>query len=254
MGTTTEIAWTDATYNPWWGCTRISTGCRNCYAEGLAKRWGHRVWGPDAPRRTFGAAHWAEPLRWDRDARAAGTCRRVFCGSMCDWLEDRRDLDAERTRLGHLIESTSGLDWQLLTKRPENLARLSPWPTGTHPAHAWVGTTVEHQATATARLDALCAYPAAVRFVSAEPLIGAIDLRPWLSRLHWVIVGGESGPGRRELDIAAAERIVRDCQDAGIAVFVKQDSGARTGQQGRIPDAWFVREFPGHRPSNSAAA
>lgn len=253
MGQTTEIAWTDHTFNPWWGCTRVSEGCRHCYAEGLSKRWGHDVWGPSAARRRFGDAHWAEPLKWARDAAREGMRRRVFCSSMADWLEDRRELDAERVRLGALVEATPGLDWQLLTKRPENLARLSPWAGREHSAHAWVGTTVEHDATR-ARLDHLCAYPAAVRFVSAEPLVGAVDLRPWLDRLHWVIVGGESGPGRRTMDLDAAERIVRDCMDAGVAVFVKQDSGARTGQQGRIPDAWFVREFPCHRPSKSAAA
>jgi protein gp37 len=171
---------------------------------------------------------------------------------MADWMEDRRELDAERERLGALVMSTPSLDWQLLTKRPENLARLSPWPAGMHPGHAWVGTTVEHDATR-ARLDALCAYPAAIRFVSAEPLVGDLDLRPWLDRLHWVIVGGESGPGHRRMDLAAAERIVRHCTDAGVAVFVKQDSGPRSGQQGRVPDEWFVRQFP-HTPSSLAAA
>lgn len=244
MGATTEIAWTDATFNPWWGCARASAGCAHCYAETLAARWGHRVWGPTAPRRVFGDAHWREPLRWARDAARDGVRRRVFVASMADWLEDRRELDRERARLGALVEAAPELDWLLVSKRMQNAARLSPWRDGRYPDHVWLGTTVEHQATAAPRLDALCALDAPVRFVSAEPLLGAIDLTPWLTRLDWVIVGGESGPRRREMPLEAAERIVRDCHEAGVAVFVKQDSGARTGQQGRIADSWWIRQFP----------
>lgn len=244
MGTSTEIAWTDHTFNPWWGCARVSAGCEHCYAEAMARRWGHG-WGPGAARRLFGDAHWAEPLRWARDAARAGFRHRVFCASMADWLEDRDDLDDERTRLRTLIEATPELDWQLLSKRPENAARLSPWEQGPYPPHVWLGTTVEHAGTALRRLDALCALDAAVRFVSCEPLLGSINLRPWLSQgISWLIVGGESGPGRREMDLGAAERIVRDCLDAGVAVFVKQDSAAKPGQQGRIPDAWWIRQMP----------
>src|SRR5258707_547906 len=126
MSQQSAIEWTDHTYNPWWGCTKISAGCDHCYADTLSTRYGHDVWGPDAPRRFFGDKHWAEPIKWDRDAAAAGVRRRVFCGSMCDWAEGRHDQAEARTRLFALIEATPNLDWQLLTKRPGAIPHLVP--------------------------------------------------------------------------------------------------------------------------------
>ena len=126
MGATTEIAWTDRTFNPWWGCARVSPGCEHCYAEAWAKRTGRQLWGPHAARRTFGEAHWREPLRWNAVAEKSGIRSRVFCASMADIFEDLRALDQERCRLWTLIDATPWLDWQVLTKRPEQIARLSP--------------------------------------------------------------------------------------------------------------------------------
>lgn len=200
MGTDTAIAWTDHTFNTHWGCTRVSAGCLNCYAETFARRTGNDVWGKDGERRFFGDKHWAEPHKWDRDALAnLGRPARVFCCSMADVFEDRRDLDAVRERLWALITVTPNLRWQLLTKRPENVARMVPahWmgppiatqaPTSfggvgrtstTHPCwpyNVWIGTTTEHQAAAAQRLPHLLALPAPVRFISYEPAIGPLDL------------------------------------------------------------------------------
>jgi len=122
----TEIAWTHSTWNPWWGCTKVSPGCKRCYAETFAKRVGFKVWGQDGERRAFGNKHWAEPLRWNAEAEKAGERRRVFCASMADVFEDHSVAIAERPRLWSLIERTPMLDWLLLTKRPENVDLLGP--------------------------------------------------------------------------------------------------------------------------------
>lgn len=195
MGTTTAISWTDHTFNPWWGCARVSEGCRFCYAESSANRWGHDVWGEDAPRRFFGDAHWTHPLKWDRDALTVlGRPARVFCASMADVFEDRADLVEPRARLWDLVLRTPNLRWQFLTKRPENVhwmvpgwwlhedavqewerrvpvRRLNRWPN-----NVWIGTTTENQARALERVPHLLALPAPVRFLSYEPALGPLDL------------------------------------------------------------------------------
>jgi protein gp37 len=217
MGKDTRIAWCDSTFNPWFGCTKVDACCKFCYAEGLAARFG-TPWGPAAERRRFGAKHWAEPLAWDRAAAKAGKRARVFCGSMCDVGEDRRDLDAERERLWNLIEATSNLDWMLLTKRIESLRAKLPWPRPL--PNVWVGATVGHRG-ALGSIALLRDVPAAVRFVSAEPLIedlGALDLRG----ISLVILGGESGPRARPCNVEWIRAIVRQCREAGVACWVKQ--------------------------------
>ncbi len=191
MGEETAIGWTNATFNPWWGCTRVSPGCEHCYAETFAKRTGNDVWGKNNDRRFFGDKHWNEPLRWNKKAEAAGVRHRVFCASMADVFEDRRDLDAERARLWELIEATPWLDWQLLTKRPQNVLRLaadswlSAWP-----SNAWVGTTVEDQQRADERIPELLAVPAPVRFLSCEPMLGPVDIERYL----YLMGAGTTGP------------------------------------------------------------
>src|SRR5687767_6851032 len=116
MGRNSTIEWTTHTFNPWWGCTKVSPGCQNCYAERLSTRYGHDVWGPGAKRRTFGEDHWKEPLRWEAEAARTGVRARVFCASMADVFD--KDAPAkERKRLWKLIAKTPHLDWLLLTKR-----------------------------------------------------------------------------------------------------------------------------------------
>lgn len=246
MGADTKIEWTHHTFNPWWGCEKVSPGCAHCYADTFAKRVGQKVWGADAPRRFFGDKHWAEPLKWNRYAEKAGKRRRVFCASMADVFEDRTDLRDARATLFHTIGATPHLDWLLLTKRPENIARLwaeatafpPPWP------NVWLGTTVEDQQRADERIPKLLAVPAAVRFLSVEPLLGPVDLRFHLGiaenhddlrgGIGWVIVGGESGPGARPMHPAWARSIRDQCRAAGVAFFFKQQ-GAWTP---RRPDRY----------------
>jgi protein gp37 len=179
VGEATAISWTDHTFNPWWGCTRVSPGCQHCYAEAFAKRTGHDVWGT-GDRRFFGDAHWAEPRKWDRQAEAEGRPHLVFCASMADVFEDRPELVEPRGQLFELIERTPHLIWQLLTKRPENVMPLAPeeWVMAgcEFPPNVWIGTTVEDQQRADERISHLLEVPAPVRFLSCEPLLGPVVL------------------------------------------------------------------------------
>ncbi len=221
MGVKTEIAWTDSTFNPWWGCQRVSPGCEHCYAEAFAKRTGKAEWGPTAERWLFGDKHWAEPLKWNAAALKAGRRHRVFCASMADVFEDRRDLAAQRERLWALIEATPALDWQLLTKRPQNMTRLAPsrWSEA-WPSNVWAGTSTEDQGRADERIHVLRRVPCETLFISAEPLLGPIHTN--LSFVSWAIVGGESGPGARPCDLDWVRALVDDCRRWGTAAFVKQ--------------------------------
>lgn len=218
MGAFSIIEWTHHTFNPWWGCVKVSPGCEHCYAEALSKRTGHSVWGAKADRRFFGEKHWAEPLKWNADAEKAGERHRVFCASMADVFEDRIDLHGERAKLWDLIAATPALDWLLLTKRPENMRAIAQW--GEWPANAWAGCTVE-DVKRKARIGILRNVPARTRFLSIEPLLedlGALDLRG----ISWVIVGGESGHGARPMREDWVRSIRDQCGGAGVRFFYKQ--------------------------------
>jgi protein gp37 len=254
MGATTSIGWTDATFNPWQGCAKVSEGCRNCYAETfVVNRTGRRLWGLMAPRHIV-TSTWGDPLAWNRKAQKEGQRRRVFCASHADVFEDRPELAAPRARLFRLIEQTSWLDWLLLTKRPEAVVRLAAeagW-TGAWPSNTWAGCTVENQQRAEERIWRLLGVPARIRFLSCEPLLGPLDLanvrlpgwhavngfpeprgafarwqeKPMRAKLRegidWVICGGESGGQARPFDLAWARSLRDQCQAAGVAFFFKQ--------------------------------
>jgi protein gp37 len=228
MGENSKIEWTHHTFNPWWGCTRVSPACKNCYAEAWSRRLGLEIWGGRSPRRLFSDEHWRQPFRWNRDAEAAGSRRRVFCASMADLFENRRDLDAWRARVWELVSATPWLDWLLLTKRPEVVRKLVPWTT-VWPDNVWLGTTAENQHWAAKRIPALLDLPAAIHFVSCEPLLGPLDLRPWLAtvstaraRLNWVIVGGESGARARPMHPEWAIGLRDQCAEYAVPFHFKQ--------------------------------
>jgi protein gp37 len=242
MGQNSRIEWTDHTFNPWWGCVKVSPACDHCYAEAFAKRTGNAVWGKDAPRRFFGDKHWAEPLKWNRQAAAVGRRARVFCASMADVFEDRADLEDARGRLYGLIEATPMLDWLLLTKRPHVIAKALPsdWLTNPRP-HVWFGTTVETPDYLW-RVYQLRDTPAAVRFISYEPALA--DVAWPLHGIHWLIAGGESGAGCRAPE-AEWMRSARDqARKAGVAFFFKQWGGFSAKANGRTLDGMEWSELP----------
>lgn len=272
----TNISWTDFTFNPWWGCMKVSPGCENCYAETLASRWGHKIWGPakTTERRLFGEDHWIEPLKWDAAAEHEGARKRVFCASMADVFEDHPMLAFERRRLWLLIETTPHLDWLLLTKRPENIAGMLPagyWP------NVWLGTSTEDQQRADERVPILLRHrdQAPVLFLSVEPQLGPVTLfdtsegvlrgvgvirsggrshdgpsglSEWIDDsypgIDWVISGGESGPKHRPFDPAWARQTRDECQAARVAFHFKQVGGLHHAAGGRLLDGRTHDEFP----------
>lgn len=228
MGKETSIEWTHHTFNPWWGCVKVSSACDHCYAETWAKRLGEKIWGAKSERRFFGDAHWKEPLKWNREAESHGVRRRVFCASMADVFENRKELVPHRLRLLKLIEATPNLDWLLLTKRIHLVRKQLPKGYEL-PTNVWLGATVEHQEAADKRLKYLLEFTTpSVRFLSCEPLLGPLDLNEWLkvgatgARLNWVIAGGESGPGSRPMEPQWPEDLRNQCSAHGVAFHFKQ--------------------------------
>jgi protein gp37 len=228
MSKDSKIEWTHHTFNPWWGCTKVSPGCDNCYANNMARRYGHDVWGHDAPRRFLSDATWNQPNIWDQAAAAATTRHRVFCASMADVFESRDDLAPHRKRLFKMIRATTNLDWLLLTKRPHSIRKLLPvgyqWP-----QNIWLGTTVENQASADKRIKYLLEFDTpSVRFLSCEPLLGPVDIRRYLqpgpngAKIDWVICGGESEHGARPMNPEWAESLLAQCQEANVPFLFKQ--------------------------------
>ena len=250
MSADSKIAWTDHTFNPWWGCTRVSPGCQNCYAEAFAKRTGHDVWGKGGERRFFGDKHWNEPRKWDRAAESDGRPALVFCSSMADVFEARSELVEHRDRLVELIAETPHLIWLLLTKRPENVAHLVEsygWVGDTFggwPGNVWIGTTVEDQQRADERLPHLAALPAPVRFLSCEPLLGDVDLLNHVESVDWVIVGGESGPRHRPMDLDHARNLRQQCLVWDVPFFFKQVGGRTPTAGGDVLDGETHKNWP----------
>jgi protein gp37 len=285
MSENSKIEWTDHTFNPWIGCTKVSPGCANCYAETLMDtRYGRVKWGKGNARVRTSESNWRGPLIWNRKATSFRECTRchhrshmadgctfcgcdiiparprVFCASLADWLDDEVPIEWLADLLS-LIHDTPHIDWLLLTKRPENwLGRLSAafdyvtlkcrkgwlesWlacaVTGTMagdpPSNVWIGSTTEDHMRADERIPALLKIPARVRFLSCEPLLGPVDVARWLEPdpcvdyydpplsecVHWVICGGESGPGARPMHPDWARSLRDQCAAAGVAFHFKQ--------------------------------
>ena len=237
MAENSKIEWTDHTFNCWIGCTKVSPACDFCYAEKQNdhRQWNRAGWGAHAPRKRTSAAYWKQPFKWDRQAKAEGRRARVFCASLADVFDNHKSIDPEwRLELFDLIAATPNLDWLLLTKRPQNIAKMLPNDWGGGWQNVWIGTTVENQAEADRRVPHLLTVPAAVHFLSCEPLLGPVDLRRawggpmkiegpnWLDFINWVICGGESGPGARPMHPDWARSLRDQCKAAGVAFHFKQ--------------------------------
>ena len=237
MGLKTGIEWTDATWNPVTGCTKVSAGCDNCYAEMLARRRLAHLYTRQAPAvdiplnraDPFAVRLWPERLK--HPAGWAGP-RMVFVNSMSDLFH--HDVpDRFVLRVFEVMLEVDRHVYQVLTKRPSRAVRF--WKRfgtalgfSTVPDHIWIGTSVENQDVAY-RVRQLCLLPAEVRFLSCEPLLG--PLAPPLEGIHWVIVGGESGPNRRAMEPAWAERLRDQCVRSDVPFFFKQ-WGGRTPKAG----------------------
>ncbi|NJM05416.1 phage Gp37/Gp68 family protein [Candidatus Gracilibacteria bacterium] len=257
MGMTT-IEWTsyrrpDGTvvpgysFNPWRGCTKVSAGCRHCYAESLSGRNPAvlGVWGPRGSRPIAAESYWRQPLAWNAEAGRMGERRRVFCASLADVFEGPESMPVDahdavenaRWRLYQLIVETPHLDWLLLTKRPQHILAMLPerWAQQEMPPNVWIGVSIEDQSTANARIPYLRQVPARVRFVSCEPLLGPVNLHEagaiedvgptWAdanSLIDWVIVGGESGSQARPMHPHWARSLRDQCVRANIPFFFKQ--------------------------------
>jgi protein gp37 len=171
-----------ATFNPWWGCQKVSPACKFCYAEHLSDvRLGKNLWGQQASRQLFGLKHWIEPLRWNAECARLGIMRKVFCASMADVFEDHPEVLEARQQLFQTIEKTPNLLWLLLTKRPENILSMIPehWRWNKTIPNVMYGTTVESQRYAKQRVPPLLnvkKITGAKVFLSCEPLLGEVDL------------------------------------------------------------------------------
>lgn len=230
----TKIAWTENTFNPWVGCGAVSPGCVNCYARRMTERWQGK--GAFEQRRRTSAANWRMPAKWNREAFESGRRVKVFCGSMCDWLDDQ--VPAEwLSDLLFEIARTPYLDWLLLTKRPENFrgrmmqaacetqmqGTAARWLDGEYPKNVWFGVTAENQEQWGTRVKALREIPARVKWVSAEPLLDVID--PWsndFETVRWVVAGGENGPKARRCNAKWIGWLRDMCASAQVPFFFKQ--------------------------------
>ena len=222
MAGKTKIEWTDRTFNPWIGCTKVSKGCRHCYAETLSNRFGWTKWGPDGIRERTSPANWQKPVGWNDYAKRTGTRRRVFCASLAD-VFDVQAPEGAREDLFRLIKNTPYLVWQLLTKRPENMVSMLPddWGTEGYP-NVWLGITTEDQQTYDIRWPILSQTPVGTRFISYEPIVGSLSVKNHAEKPDWIIWGGESGAKARGCDVSWVENIVSECRALSISVFGKQ--------------------------------
>ena len=271
------------TFNAWRGCVKVSAACKNCYAESVSARNPRTLgeWGKDAKRVVAAESGWKNPVRWNKIAQAAGHRVACFILSMGDFFEDYQGpaanvvgtdgktyeggLVAARMRMLALMMECQWINWQVLTKRPENILTmlleaeslcekgeplqqwLHDWIEGDPPHNIWLGTTVEQDQHAEARIGALAEVPATVRFLSMEPLLDTVNLTKLsaFKAISWVIAGGESGPGwREESGDQALYRIIRDqCKSTKTAFFMKQLAGNRP-TDADIPPDLQIRQYP----------
>lgn len=227
--TKTAIEWTDKTWNPTVGCNKVSPGCKNCYAEALTKRFYKQY--PNKFEFTVHPQRLDDPRRWRKPSR-------VFVNSMSDLFHEQMPFGFLE-EIFHVMEQCPQHVFQILTKRHERLVELAPelnWP-----ANVWMGVSVENQDYAH-RVDFLRQVPAAVRFLSCEPLLGPLDLD--LADIHWVIVGGESGHRHRPIETDWVRDIRDQARAADVAFFFKQWGGVRSKARGRTLDEQNYDELP----------
>lgn len=239
----------------------------------MDKRLKKAEWGLSGQRVRTSAEYWKKPLKWDKEAAAAGERHRVFCASLADVFEQKTDqpeMEQWRDELFHLINQTTHLDWLLITKRPENILGMVSDIFGCHVImesvedmiismqNLWIGTSVENQEQADIRAPELLEIPATVRFLSIEPMLDAVDISEYLyphfaaddprhfprkNGIDWVIVGGESGPNARPMKVEWVRSIRDQCIGAGVPFFFKQWGEWFPTSQGRYNEHWLNCDF-----------
>ena len=248
MAENSKIEWTDHTLNLWWGCAKVHTGCKNCYAENLSKRFGDSVWGEKAPRKRIKTS-FSNLAKYQRQAEEKNEIHKVFVGSMMDIFEDPKQIQGEdykgdtgslRNYLFELIEAGSfpNLVFLFLTKRPENIKKYIPksWEKKT-PQNVWFGTSVSDQETV--KYSDLLRYTNLPRlFLSIEPQVGRIGLLN-LTGIGWVIQGGESGNKKRPFNFEWAASMQGYCNINKVPYFFKQIDKIQ-----EVPSHLMVRQFP----------
>jgi len=247
----TSIEWTDASWNPVAGCTVLTAGCTNCYAMRMAARL--EAMGTakyrGLTRKSGGRAVWTGKIRLDNASldipRTWSKPRKVFVNSMSDLFHE--DVPIEFiARVWDVMKGTPRHTYQILTKRPERMAQLLAQPSFEILPNVWLGASVEDHRVLY-RLDAIRQVPAAIRFVSLEPLIGSVSQGD-LTGIHWAIVGGESGPRAREMKPEWVDEIEAMCRRSGTAFFFKQWGGKNKKAAGRILNGKTYDEMPERRP------
>jgi protein gp37 len=247
MAGQSDIEWTDATWNPISGCVVLSPGCSHCYAMRMASRlqaMGHPAY-RGVTKKVNGKPVWTgrlhlkhaaleAPLHWRKP-------RKIFVNSMSDLFQDGVPPEFIR-RVWDVMRQTPQHIYQILTKRPENMAAVLSIPVFPVLPNVWLGTSVEN-AKFVGRIDSLRGVPAAVRFVSFEPLLGPVG-EVDLTGIQWAIVGGESGPKARAMDEAWVEQIHRQCRQFGTAFFFKQWGGVNKKAAGRVFRRRVWNEYP----------
>jgi protein gp37 len=256
MGEHTGISWTEKTWNPWHGCTKISPGCKFCYMYTEKERYGQDPMICVRSKTTFN-----DPLKWKEPAM-------VFTCSWSDWFIDTAD--QWRGEAWAIMRQTPHLTYQILTKRPERMLENLPSDWGKGYENVWLGVSAENQEYADLRIPQLLKIPARIHFVSYEPALGILDLKwKWVSKgkplgggprcnllrpweepqptpgIDWVICGGESGPERREFQKTWAEHIRDQCEMAGVKFYMKQMSAITSAAGAKlIPPELLIQEFP----------
>jgi protein gp37 len=270
----TAISWTatalpDGTvlpgysFNPWIGCTKVSQGCKLCYAETQNKHynWNPEGWGPGVPRKRTSEANWKKPIQWAKQAAKDGVTRRVFCASLADVFDDevdpkwREDLFMQ---IGWIeIHYPGSLEWLILTKRIESVSTMFPFDWGTFLQRCIrLGVTTEDQENADKRIPQLLNVWKGKTFLSVEPMIGPLKLfgfgsptwgkLPESAFIQWVICGGESGAGCRPMSLDWARDLRRQCADASVPFFFKQLGGFpdKFHDPAGWPEELRAQEFP----------
>jgi protein gp37 len=240
MAEVTKIEWCHHTWSPWMGCTKVSSACDHCYAETERDKRYHVVkWG--GPRVQTSEDTRRKPYGWNRKAAEDGVRRRVFCLSLGDFWDNQVPVEW-RTEALDVIRKCRSLDWLILTKRPQNIRKMLPpdWSAEGWP-HVWLGVTTKNMVEARRRIPLLLRVPARVHWLSVEPLLEPLDLRPWLGRgIDWIIVGGESGTkAARYMDPEWARDLRDQCRSVRAGFFFKQMT-----KRAPVPTDLQVREYP----------